>query len=120
MPILKLSPGDLCWTPFEPHGLVKVLEIEGNHPVVPKRTVRVQFQHDHVGHAALTKGRYFLDELIPISRGGSHAPALLTRTSGAPPVRETRDAVKCGSDDAIGALQGLITLLAGGEDEPVA
>ena len=63
---VKSVVGSLCWTPFPPHGLVKVLALEDEHPVVPRRTVRVQYLHDHVGYPAWSVGRYFLDELIPL------------------------------------------------------
>ena len=61
-----LTVGSLCWTPFEPRGLVQVLELEGAHPVVPRCTARVRFLHDHAGYEAWSEGRYFVDELIPL------------------------------------------------------
>lgn len=69
-----LRVGSLCWTP-EPRGLVKILEIEGEHPVVARRTARVMFLHAHAGYAVWSEGRYFLDDLIPL--GGHACPSTI-------------------------------------------
>ena len=59
-----IEVGDVCWTPFDPGGPVKILEIEGLHPVVSRRTVRVLYLTDHPhGYKCGTEGRYFLDEM---------------------------------------------------------
>lgn len=62
-----VEEGSYAWTPCPPRGLVKVLEIEGEHPVaLIRRTARVLYLHDHAGYPAWSEGSYFLDELVPM------------------------------------------------------
>jgi RNA polymerase subunit RPABC4/transcription elongation factor Spt4 len=57
--------GKAVRTPFEPSGLVKVLEIEG--PYDGKRTAFIVYAEDHPkGYRQGDIGRYFAHELRPI------------------------------------------------------
>lgn len=66
----RIPQTDEIWlTPFEPHGLVRVVHV---YPVVGRRgLVRVLYLHDHYGYKAGTVGDYIVDELRQVS------PALL-------------------------------------------
>lgn len=61
------SVGQICRTPFEETScLVKVIEIESNHPVVPKQTAKILYLEDSPhGYKKHTLGLYFWDELKP-------------------------------------------------------
>lgn len=64
---MPIEIGQRARTPFEPSGLVEVVEIEGLHPVVPRQTVLVRYLEPHPhGYPGGTLGRYFADELRPL------------------------------------------------------
>lgn len=66
--------GDVCWTPFEPHGVVRVTWIDGD-------TAKGFFVGDHPkGYLAGTNACYPINELTPIrdiSTGLGHLAYLL-------------------------------------------
>jgi len=75
----EIRVGSLCWTPCAPHGLVKVLALEDEPPVVPRRTVHVPFLHDQAGSAAWSQRPHSASEGFPrkekwMSETASHDP----------------------------------------------
>lgn len=66
-----IQVGDIVRTPFDPSGLVEVIEIEPPN-WLGKRTVRVRYIEDHPhGYKAGTLGRYYLDELQQANQANS-------------------------------------------------
>ncbi len=60
--MVDLVIGHVYWTPFEPAGRVRLLEIEpGDY--FGHQTVFVEYVENHCGHKAGTFGRYLADEL---------------------------------------------------------
>ncbi len=54
--VLGIPLGSLMLTPWEPRGIVELVEVE-------EYTATVRFTHDHAGCKAGTLGRYFISEL---------------------------------------------------------
>jgi hypothetical protein len=60
---IEWKEGDTARTPYEPSGLVKIVEIESEHWIYGV-TVRVEFLEDHPhGYPTSSIGRYQLKEL---------------------------------------------------------
>ena len=57
------QPGEYWLTPFEPHGLVKVLEVHPKTDDLRAAWVDVEYVHSHHGYEAGTTGRYYVFEL---------------------------------------------------------
>ncbi len=56
--------GRTARTPFEPSGLVRIIEVEPIDPLTGRQTCRVEFLDDHPhGYAKGTVGRYFVEQL---------------------------------------------------------
>ena len=63
---MAVEVGKIYRTPFEPSGLVRVLEIESFYPGTSRRTAFIEHVGNHPhGYKDGSVGRYFADELIP-------------------------------------------------------
>lgn len=60
---MKVEVGDIAMTPFEPHGLVKVLSIEPSWWPGHDEVALVEHLHDHYGYPKGNRDYYFRSEL---------------------------------------------------------
>jgi len=63
------QPGEYWLTPFEPHGLVRVLEVHPKDEVKHVPWVTVEYMHSHHGYEAGTTGAYYVFELRALTPG---------------------------------------------------
>lgn len=61
-----MKVGDIVRTPYEPTGIVQILEISEPKHYIRESLVTVRYLHDHYGYAAGTEGLYPLHMMKPL------------------------------------------------------